>query len=207
MYDKGTTMKDSERKTLQFIEQFVAEHGFSPKLQEIAKGIGITSRGTVSRYIDGLISQGYLQKDNKKSRGLNLLKTTVQGKLVSPLPLLGFIAAGKPIEAVEQEEVLDLSTLLQGTDHYVLRVRGYSMQDEGILDGDYVICHSQKTAENGDIVVALIDEHEATLKRLYWQPPDQIKLVPANQAMQPQFYHIDRITIQGVVKGLFRGEQ
>lgn len=200
-------MKDSERKTLQFIQAFVAEHGYSPKLQEIAKGIGISSRGTVSRYIDGLIDQGYLEKDQHKSRGLNLLKTALQGQPIAPLPLLGFIAAGKPIEAVEQEEVLDLSSLLHGTDHYVLRVRGYSMQDEGILDGDYVICQSQKTANNGDIVVALIDECEATLKRLYWQPPDQIKLVPANEAMKPQLYHIDRVTIQGVVKGLFRGEK
>jgi len=199
-------MRDSERKTLAFIEQFIAEHGFSPKLNEIATGIGISSKGTVSRYIQALIDQGALAKAQGKQRGLSLLRPSIEhlNFTFPTLPLVGTIAAGKPIEAIEQDETLSFSDFLGGSDLFVLRVRGESMQDEGILDGDYVICHAQSTAKDGDIVVALIDGDEATLKRLYWQGSDKVKLVPANQLMAPMFYDAHRVQIQGVFRGLLR---
>jgi repressor LexA len=196
-------MRDSERKTLAFIQTFVASHGYSPKLHEVAEGIGIHSKGTVSRYIQALIDGGYLQKEVGKSRGLTLVKGPV-GRLSLPsLPLMGTIAAGKPIEAIPQAETLDLSSLL-GEDTYVLKVRGYSMQEEGILDGDLVVCQAQSTAKDGDIVVALIDGEEVTLKRLFWQGAAEIKLVPAHAEMLPLVLAADRVQIQGVFKALIR---
>lgn len=198
-------MRDSERKTLAFIEQFIAEHGYSPKLHEIAEGIGIRSKGTVSRYLEALIDGGWLAKRQGKSRGLELLKPFTPPIHPLALPLVGCIAAGKPIEAIEQQETLDLSDFMAGSD-YVLKVRGDSMQDEGILDGDYVICHVQSTAKDGDIVVALVDGVEATLKRLYWQGK-QVKLVPANQSMAPMLYDAERVQIQGIFRALIRVQQ
>lgn len=197
-------MRDSERKTLAFIQKFVDIHGYSPKLHEICEGIGIHSKGTVSRYIQGLIDAGYLDKQQGKSRGLSILKLPEGGRGVySSIPLVGAIAAGKPIEAVSQPEPFELSGLLK-EGNFVLKVRGDSMKDEGILDGDYVICHAQNTANDGEIVVALIQGEEATLKRLYWQDTNTIKLVPANATLSPMVYPASHVQIQGVFKGLIR---
>lgn len=193
-------MRDSERKTLAFIQSFVATHGFSPKLHEVCEGIGIRSKGTVSRYINALIDEGLLGKEVGKSRGLTLLGA--RGVAVC-LPLMGTIAAGKPIEAIPDHQTLDFSNLL-GENLYALKVRGFSMQDEGILDGDFVICHAQQTAKNGEIVVALIDSEEVTLKRLYWQGENEVKLVPANTSMSPVVLAADRVQVQGVFKALLR---
>lgn len=198
-------MRDSERKTLQFIEQFVDEHGYSPTLIQIARGIGITSRGSVSNYVDVLIEEGWLGKDPLKQRGLRLLKRLGSPRKWGALPLLGNIAAGKPIEAITESEELDLPALLGEGQHYVLRVRGDSMIEEGILDGDFVICKPSDTADNGDIVVALIDGEAATLKRFYQEAGGRIKLVPANSTMAPQVYDAGSVQIQGIFKGLFRG--
>jgi repressor LexA len=197
-------MRDSERKTLAFIQKFVASHGFSPKLHEICEGIGIRSKGTVSRYIQALIDEGHLGKEVGKSRGLTLLSAP-GGSAFRPshLPLMGMIAAGKPIEAISNHETLDFTGLM-GENMYALKVRGFSMQDEGILDGDFVICHAQSTANDGDIVVALIDGEEVTLKRLYWENRGQIKLVPANTSMVPLVIDAQRVQIQGVFKALLR---
>jgi len=196
-------MRDSERKTLAFIQQFVATHGFSPKLHEIAQGIGIHSKGTVSRYINALIDAGLLSKQEGKSRGLTLQQVAIKPAPTTSIPLMGMIAAGKPIEAVPDNETLDLSGFM-GEGRYALKVRGHSMQDEGILDGDFVICQAQDTAKDGDIVVALIDDEEVTLKRLYWQGSAQIKLVPANASMSPVVLDAHRVQIQGVFKALVR---
>jgi repressor LexA len=194
-------MRDSERRTLTFIQQFVAVHGYSPKLHEICEGIGIHSKGTVSRYINELINQGLLAKEECKSRGLILVGAPLAA--VTSLPLMGAIAAGKPIEALPESETFDFSTLL-GEKRYILKVRGSSMQDEGILDGDLVICAAQDTAHEGEIVVALIDGQEVTLKRFYREGKSHIKLVPANASMSPLVIESGRVQIQGVFKGLIR---
>jgi len=196
-------MRDSERKTLAFIQAFVASHGFSPKLHEICEGIGIRSKGTVSRYINALIDAGLLGKEVGKSRGLTLLTAPFTAAYRTTLVLMGTIAAGKPIEAIPNNDTLDFSALM-GEQMYALKVRGFSMQDEGILDGDFVICHAQSTANNGDIVVALIDGEEVTLKRFYRENKTQIKLVPANTSMVPLIIDAQRVQIQGVFKALLR---
>lgn len=193
-------MRDSERKTLIFIEQFVAKHGFSPKLHEICQGIGITSKGTVSRYLQALIEAGHLHKDPGKSRGLTLLNKPAN---FDSLPLMGVIAAGQPIEAIPDQETLNFSSFM-GQGMYALKVRGFSMQDEGILDGDFVICHAQNSANEGDIVVALIDAQEVTLKRYYKENARQIRLVPANASMIPLIIDAERVQIQGIFKALLR---
>jgi repressor LexA len=195
-------MRDSERKTLAFIEHFIATHGFSPKLHEICEGIGIRSKGTVSRYIDELIEAGLLSKEEGKSRGIALATPTTKQPHPS-LPLMGSIAAGKPIEAIPEHQTLDFSPLM-GENLYALKVRGFSMQDEGILDGDFVICQAQNTAKEGEIVVALIDDQEVTLKRLFWEDKTHLKLVPANASMSPLIIEADRVVIQGIFKALLR---
>jgi repressor LexA len=196
-------MRDSERKTLAFIEHFVATHGYSPKLHEVCEGIGISSKGTVSRYINALIQAGLLVKEVGKSRGLTLVKESINAAHRPSLPLMGCIAAGKPIEAIPDHQVLDFSPFM-GEHLYALKVRGFSMQDEGILDGDFVICHAQNTAKDGEIVVALIDDQEVTLKRLFWESKTHIKLVPANTSMSPLIIEAERVVIQGVFKALLR---
>ncbi len=197
-------MRDSERRTLTFIQEFVASHGFSPKLHEICAGIGIRSKGTVSRYLQALIDEGHLVKEVGKSRGLRLLSVPeVPAFRPSHLPLMGMIAAGKPIEAIPHQDTLDFTDLI-GEQMYALKVRGFSMQDEGILDGDYVICKAQQTAQDGDIVVALIDGEEVTLKRFYWENKTQIQLVPANKSMKPLILDAERVQIQGIFKALLR---
>lgn len=194
-------MRDSERRTLTFIQQYVAIHGYSPKLHEICQGIGIHSKGTVSRYINELINQGLLAKDEGKSRGLILVGAPLAA--VTSLPLMGSIAAGKPIEALPDTQTFDFSTLL-GEGRYILKVRGQSMKDEGILDGDLVICTAQDTAKEGEIVVALIDGQEVTLKRFYREGKSQIRLEPANASMSPLVIEASRVQIQGVFNGLIR---
>jgi repressor LexA len=196
-------MRDSERKTLAFIEHFVATHGYSPKLHEVCEGIGISSKGTVSRYINALIEAGLLVKEVGKSRGLALVGESNHAAHRPSLPLMGSIAAGKPIEAIPDHQLLDFSSLM-GEGLYALKVRGFSMQDEGILDGDFVICHAQNTAKDGEIVVALIDDQEVTLKRLFWESKTHLKLVPSNASMSPLVIEAERVVIQGVFKALLR---
>jgi repressor LexA len=188
---------------LAFIEHFVATHGYSPKLHEVCEGIGISSKGTVSRYINALIEAGLLVKEVGKSRGLALVGESNHAAHRPSLPLMGSIAAGKPIEAIPDHQLLDFSSLM-GEGLYALKVRGFSMQDEGILDGDFVICHAQNTAKDGEIVVALIDDQEVTLKRLFWESKTHLKLVPSNASMSPLVIEAERVVIQGVFKALLR---
>lgn len=191
---------DSQRKTLKFIQHFVAEHGYAPTLKEIADGIGILSRGVVHRYVQALIEAGYLDHESGRHRGLRLVET----QSMTHLPLLGKIAAGQPIEAIEGENDINLSSFFMGPGRFALKVQGSSMIDAGILDGDIAIIKQQNYARNGDIVVALIDNNEATLKTFHAAPSGEIKLIPANQHMQPMIYEAERIQIQGVLVGSMR---
>jgi repressor LexA len=192
-------LTEREQTTLQFIVDFYAKSRKSPLLTEIAEGLGIQSKGVVHRYLSSLEEQGYIRR-HQKHRGIEL----VDHPNYDELPLLGRIAAGKPIEAIENRELINFAHLLGGTNRYVLQVKGHSMIDEGIRSGDLVVIKQAKMARSNQIVVALIDNHEATLKRIKFPNRDTVRLIPANKNMQPKNYSADRVTIQGVLVGQVR---
>jgi len=196
-------LTDGQRKVLDFIQRFIAIYTVPPKLQEIAEGIGISSRGVAHRYVQALVEAGYIEADSGKHRGIRLLRSNPY-RTESRLPLLGEIAAGKPIEAVPGQDEIDLSEFF-GDNNFAIQVKGDSMIDAGILDGDTVIIEFRETANDGDIVVALIDESETTLKRFKRsQRGKYIKLIPENSEMEPLVYEAERVRIQGVLIGQLR---
>ncbi len=196
-------LTDKQRLTLDFIERYVAIHTVPPKLQEIAEGIGIGSRGVAHRYVQALVDAGFVKTDSGKHRGIRLLKHNPHRDELT-LPLLGKIAAGKPIEAIPGEDQLDLRDFF-GHNNFAVRVQGDSMIEAGIMDGDTVIIEFRETANDGDIVVALIDESETTLKRFKRSHRGRyIKLIPANKEMEEMVYEASRVRIQGVLIGQLR---
>ncbi|HEX5636175.1 MAG TPA: transcriptional repressor LexA [Gammaproteobacteria bacterium] len=199
-------ISDSQRKTLEFIRQYVAENGYAPKLHEIADGIGIKSRGVVHRYVQALTDQGYLAHEPGKHRGLHLAQAEFGSEETTSafsLPLLGTIAAGMPIQAIPGQDEISLAEFFLGPGRFALKVQGSSMIEAGILDGDVAVIKQQNTARSGEIVVALIDNDEATLKTIKYQD-GLVQLIPANHSMQPMVFEPQRVQIQGVLVGSFR---
>lgn len=187
------------------IRNFRHLHGYSPTMQELADKFG-TSKVTIFEHIGALEEKRVLRRDKHKARSLEII---ADGKLPdeerpTKLPLLGTIAAGAPIEAVENREELDLERMFHSrAGVYVLRVRGDSMIDDHLCDGDYVVIERRENARNGEQVVALLDTGEATLKRFY-KEGGRIRLQPANKSMEPRIVDADRCRIQGVVIGVLR---
>lgn len=192
----------AQQKTLDYLRLFWRKHNRSPSLMEIATGIGITSKGVVHRYVLALIDAGYVVQTPGRKRGLRLVEAPESQGLA--LPLLGRIAAGQPIEAIRGEETFDLSNFVVGSNRYALRVKGDSMIEAGILNGDTVVVEARDSARDGEMVVALIDESETTLKRLKRRKDGSIQLTPANAAIAPMIYSPERVRIQGVIVGVFR---
>lgn len=192
----------SQHRTYEFIKGYIAEHNIAPTEAEIATGIGIKSRGVVHRYIHALADAGLLEVIPKRKRNIRLIEQASANQ--TEIPLAGTIAAGKPIEAINNDEVLDVSGLFIGDKRYALRVQGDSMVEEGIFDGDIVICQHANTAKNGDIIVALVDGDQATLKRFTNNNDGTVTLFPANSQMKPMVYAADRVQIQGLYVGLIR---
>jgi repressor LexA len=198
-----------QRQVYDYISRFVTERGYSPSFEEIGEGLGLNSLATVHKHISNLEKKGLLTRDYNRSRSIDLLppkgklKQSMSVNTAVVLPLLGRIAAGQPIEAVQNPESISLADFVQSKEVFVLEVRGDSMQDEAILDGDYVLVEKTKTAHNGDIVVALVDGTDATLKRFYHEG-DQIRLQPSNAAMKPITVHASAVQIQGRVIGVLR---
>jgi len=185
-------------KVYDFILQYMQQKNHAPTVSEIAAGVS-RSRGLISRYLHALAKAGYLLLLPGEHRNI---------RLVAPaepcIPLLGYIAAGQPIEAIEDANPFDVLSLLKGTNYAALAVKGNSMVEVGIFDGDYIFYEPRNTAENGAIVVALIDQQEATLKRFQRNKDKTVTLVPANIALKPQVYEAHRVTIQGVYRGVMR---
>jgi len=190
-----------EEKILQCITKQITQNGHAPTLVEIGESLDIKSKGTVHRYVESLIEKGHLHRTGRSWRGLRL--TGEQSRRLLILPFAGRIAAGQPIEAIPEQLEINFSDMLMGEGRYVLEVKGDSMIEAGIFNGDLVIIRESSTADNGDIVVALIDNGEATLKRLR-KHGDRVELIPANQSMAPMIYPADRVHIQGVVVGQVR---
>ena len=191
-----------EHNTLQFIRNYLAQYGYAPKFKEIGLAIGVTSQGTVHRYVQSLEDKGYIERSKGNSRGMNL----VELPLVSAptIPLVGKIAAGLPIEAIEDQQELNLSEMFMGPELFALRVSGDSMMDAGILDNDYVIIKKQPVANDGDIVVAMIDKVEATLKRFKRKSQTEVALIPENAEMETMIYPAERVNIHGILVGQMR---
>jgi repressor LexA len=181
-------------------------HGYSPTMQELADQLG-TSKVTIFEHVGALEKKRVLRRDKHKARSLEIASDELlpDENRSTKLPLLGNIAAGSPIEAVENREELDLEQLFHSkAGVYVLRVRGESMIDDHLCDGDYVVIERRENARNGEQVVALIDNSEATLKRFYKESGGKIRLQPANRSMEPRVLEADRCKIQGVVIGVLR---
>jgi repressor LexA len=195
-------LTSQEQKTLQFIRNYLAQYGYAPRFKEIGQAIGVKSQGTIHRYVQALEDKGYIDRIKGNSRGMSL----VELPLVSPptIPLLGKIAAGMPLEAIEDQQELNLAEMFMGPELFALRVTGDSMIDAGILDEDYVIIRKQQVARDGDIVVAMIDKSEATLKRFKRKGEGQIALIPENQNMEPMIYAAERVSVHGVLVGQLR---
>ena len=195
-----------QRQILNFIGEFIHEHGYSPSLEEIGQGMNLSSLATVHKHLINLQAKGFMRRLANRSRSIELEPVSTLSGEGPSLPLLGEIAAGLPIEQYEDSAHATVEApreFVSGPDNYVLRVRGDSMIEESIMDGDYIICERREEAENGETVVALIDGHEATVKKFYAEA-NRIRLQPANADMSPQYYSPGRVTIQGVVIGLLR---
>ena len=194
-----------ERDLLQFISQYMQKNGYAPTLAEICDGLGLRSPATVHEHIANLIDKGVLKKEEGARRGLEIVDQRVMGwvQTAVEVPLAGRIAAGSPIEAINDHTaaVTVPPDMIGKKKCFALQVRGDSMKDAAILDGDFVICEETSDASNGDIVVALLSNNFATLKR-FFKEPDHVRLEPANSSMHPII--TNEVTIQGKVVGVIR---
>src|SRR5512135_1148847 len=192
-----------QREILDYLSEFIQQHGYAPSLEEIGRRFGLSSLATVHKHLTNLQEKGFIKRAWNRSRSVELVPARVGGRTLE-LPLLGYVAAGVPIDAITTAETIAVPDNLVGKlDTYVLRVRGDSMIDEQIRDGDYVIIEDRKNAENGEMVIALVGGAEVTLKKFY-RENGHIRLQPANPAMQPLVIEADRVQVQGVVVGVMR---
>jgi repressor LexA len=191
-----------QKEILDFVREHVGRHGYAPTLQEIGGRFGLSSPATVYKHVEQLVQKGYLRKAPHQGRGIQLVDP--EPVRTVEVPLLGQVAAGRPIEAVTEAESVNLPPDFVGRKPtYVLRVRGSSMIDEQIRDGDYVIVEDRTNPENGETVIALLRGEEVTLKKFYRHGP-QIRLQPANAAIEPLVINENEVRIQGVVIGIMR---
>lgn len=196
-----------QRQVYDFIADFVARHRYSPSFEEIGAGLGLSSLATVHKHICNLEEKGLLKRDFNRSRSIDLLPAKTRAKPAAmaalELPLVGRIAAGRPVEQLENPGTISLADLTRSRDVFVLQVTGDSMQDEHIVDGDYVLVEKVPSASDGEIVVALVGDSETTLKRLY-REGEQIRLQPANTNMKPIIVPAAQVQVQGRVIGVLR---
>jgi repressor LexA len=192
-----------QREILDYLNDFIQQHGYAPSLEEIGRRFGLSSLATVHKHLTNLQEKGFIKRSWNRSRSVELIPARVGTRSVE-VPLLGYVAAGAPIEAIAGAETINVPEDLVGKrDTYVLRVKGDSMIDEQIRDGDFVIVEDRKTAENGEMVIALVSGSDVTLKKFY-REHGRIRLQPANPAMQPMLFDADQIQVQGVVIGVMR---
>jgi repressor LexA len=193
-----------QREILDYLNEFIQQHGYAPSLEEIGKRFTLSSLATVHKHLTNLQDKGFIRRAWNRSRSVELLPSRGGGRAIE-VPLLGYVAAGMPIEAIAGNETIAIpESLMSGKrDTYVLRVRGDSMIDEQIRDGDWVVVEDRKSADNGEMVIALVGGQDATLKKFY-KEDGRVRLQPANPTMQPIFVDADNVQIQGVVVGVMR---
>ena len=194
-----------QKQILDFIEGYLEEWGYAPSFEEIAHAFGYASLATVHEHLSNLERKGYIRKSYNQSRSIEVVRPD-PGDGVFALPLLGAVAAGLPIEAIQDTETLSVprDMVPRGSESYVLRVQGNSMIDEQIRDGDYIVVNARRTAHEGETVVALLGGDAATVKKFYREKGSHIRLQPANEAMAPIIVDAAEVRIQGVVVGVIR---
>ncbi len=192
-----------QKEVLDFLTNFTQKNGYSPSFEEIASGLGLNSLATVHKHVTNLQTKGLLQRSHNRSRSIDVLPARSNKKSSERMPLLGRIAAGRPVEAIEGNESIAMSDIVGNREVYVLEVNGDSMCDEHIMSGDLVVVERTRTAREGEIIVALVDGSEATLKRFYREGA-MIRLQPSNVQMPPIYAPAANVAIQGKVLGLMR---
>jgi repressor LexA len=194
-----------QKEILDFLETYLDARGYAPSYEEIAAHFGFSSLATVHEHLENLRRKGYIRKSYNESRSIELIPTGLRVAAME-LPLYGAVAAGAPIEALRDQETVAVpeDMLRRGGHNFVLRVKGDSMIEEQIRDGDYIVVNSRQMAENGEMVVALVDGDSATVKKFYRESDGRVRLQPANSGMQPMYYRGDRVRVQGIVVGVIR---
>ena len=203
-YNQRMAITRRQKEVLDFLSGFTLQNGYSPSYEEIASGLGLNSLATVHKHVTNLQSKGLLQRAHNRSRSIDVLpqRSTRKGNS-DRLPLLGRIAAGRPVEAIETAETISLGDIIGSREVFALEVRGDSMRDEHIVSGDFVLVERTRTAREGEIVVALVDGSDATLKRFY-REGNLIRLQPSNAEMTPIYAPATNVSIQGRVLGILR---
>src|SRR5215831_19198266 len=204
------TLTKRQKQVLDFLVSFHNKHGYSPSFEEIARSLKLTSLATVHKHVSTLERKGFIRRGYNQSRSIEVLqlpkpvREQVLDRHTVELPLAGRIAAGRPVEALEQSETISLADFARGQNTFVLQVKGESMRDDHILDGDYIVVEQTQVANPGEIVVALVGDDEATVKRFYRESGGKIRLQPANSSMSPIVVPGADVKIQGKVVGVLR---
>ncbi|HYL11259.1 MAG TPA: transcriptional repressor LexA [Candidatus Acidoferrales bacterium] len=199
-----------QKEVLDFLVSFLNKHGYSPSFEEMAKSLKLTSLATVHKHITTLEKKGFIRRGYNQSRSIEVMQLPkpVREQVIArhsmELPLAGRIAAGRPLEAVEERETISLGDFAHARNCFVLQVKGNSMVEDHILDGDFIVVEQTQVANHGEIVVALVRDTEATLKRFYREPGGKIRLQPANSEMQPIVVPGQDVKIQGRVISVLR---
>src|SRR5579862_4899212 len=199
-----------QKEVLDLLVTFLNKRGYSPSFEEIATSLKLNSLATVHKHISTLEKKGFIRRGYNQSRSIEILqlpkpvKEQISDRKIQELPLVGRIAAGRPLEAVEDRETLSLGEFARGGNSFVLQVKGSSMKDDHILDGDYIVVEQTQVANPGEIVVALVGGTDATLKRFYREQGGKIRLQPANSEMHPIIVPASEVKIQGRVIGVLR---
>jgi len=198
------TLTKRQKQMVTFLEQYIGEHGYAPTLSEVGQYFGLSSLATVHKHLRNLEQKGFIRRMHNHSRALEIASQEDARRGVRELSLLGQVAAGAPIEAIEGSDTISVPEEFVRRDNtFCLRVKGESMVDEGIRDGDYIIVEGRDAASPGETVVALLGD-EATVKKYYPEQGGRVRLQPANAAMEPIFVSEDQLRIRGVVVGLMR---
>lgn len=194
-----------QKQVLDFVQTYIRSNGYAPSFEEIADEFSYNSLATVHEHLTNLERKGYIRRTHNESRAIELLPVPGQTG-ATEIPLLGLVAAGEPIEALPQSETISVPNdlLPRGGSSYVLKVRGDSMIDDHIEDGDFVVVHNRQTADNGQMVIALVQGTSATVKRLYRESDGWVRLQPSNAGMRPIRVHENDLLVQGVVVGVIR---
>ncbi|HXN98467.1 MAG TPA: transcriptional repressor LexA [Candidatus Acidoferrales bacterium] len=204
------TLTKRQKEVLDYLVGFLNKNGYSPSFEEIASSLKLTSLATVHKHLSTLEKKGFIRRGYNQSRSIEVMqlpkpiREQLLDRHVVELPLAGRIAAGRPLEAVEERETISLADFARGQNTYVLQVRGESMRDDHILDGDYIVVEQTQVANPGEIVVALVGEDEATVKRFYREPGGKVRLQPANSQMAPIIVLATDVKVQGRVVGVLR---
>ena len=198
-----------QKELMDFVSSFIRRQGYSPSYEEIASGLGLASLATVHKHIQSLEAKQYVRRSYNHSRSLEIGERFLNEQSIPPdssgsVPLLGRIAAGSPVEAIPNQDVLHFSDFAKDENTFALEVRGDSMIDDHICSGDFVLIEKSSEARNGEIVVALVDGTEATLKRYYQESDGRVRLQPANATMAPIFVEPENLQIQGRLLAVMR---